>query len=95
MEASSRVSCEKNMHDRLDCAIIRLGKCKASKLFELIESDPNCFLISGDTIMLEGMNSYEAATHCASLMAAQRLATGGRPAFVAAPTLPYPVPCNM
>ncbi len=35
-----------------------------------------------DTIQLEGMTSYEAATHCASLMAAQRLATGGSPAFV-------------
>jgi hypothetical protein len=31
-----------------------------------------------DTIQLEGMNSYEAATHCASLMAAQRQAAAAR-----------------
>ena len=30
--------------------------------------------IAADTIHLEGMSSYEAATHCASLMAAQRAA---------------------
>ncbi|KAG1658796.1 hypothetical protein FOA52_011738 [Chlamydomonas sp. UWO 241] len=29
-----------------------------------------------DTIQLDGIDSYEAATHCASLMAARRLATG-------------------
>eukprot|EP00798_Chlamydomonas_sp_ICE-L_P026130 gene26130-11848_t len=29
---------------------------------------------TSDTIHLEGMNSYSAATHCASVMAAQRIA---------------------
>lgn len=33
-----------------------------------------CKAPSGDTIQLEGLASYEAATHCASLLAAQRLA---------------------
>ncbi|KXZ44714.1 hypothetical protein GPECTOR_63g40 [Gonium pectorale] len=36
-----------------------------------------CKAPSGDTIQLDGMASYEAATHCASLMAAQRAATSG------------------
>eukprot|EP00798_Chlamydomonas_sp_ICE-L_P022768 gene22768-29936_t len=31
--------------------------------------------ITSDTIQLEGMNSYNAATHCASVMAAQRIAS--------------------
>jgi hypothetical protein len=39
-----------------------------------------------DTIQLEGMSSYDAATHCASLMAAQRLAAsslnGGSSSFL-------------
>eukprot|EP00798_Chlamydomonas_sp_ICE-L_P001297 gene1297-32646_t len=30
---------------------------------------------TADTIQLEGMNSYSAATHCASVMAAQRVAS--------------------
>ncbi|GAX75824.1 hypothetical protein CEUSTIGMA_g3267.t1 [Chlamydomonas eustigma] len=37
--------------------------------------------IPSDTIQLDGMGSYEAAAHCASLMAAQRVATGGPHAF--------------
>lgn len=42
---------------------------------------------TSDTIQLEGMNSYDAATHCASLMAAQRMASGNANALPASPTL--------
>lgn len=36
-----------------------------------------------DTVQLEGMTSYDAATHCASLMAAQRRAADARAAAAA------------
>lgn len=37
-------------------------------------------LPAADLISLEGMDSYEAATHCASVMAAQRQAGAINPA---------------
>ncbi|PNH10736.1 hypothetical protein TSOC_002515 [Tetrabaena socialis] len=37
-----------------------------------------CRAPSGDTIQLDGLASYEAATHCASLLAAQRVAAATR-----------------
>jgi hypothetical protein len=43
-------------------------RCKAPSL---TAAQP---VASSDTIQLEGMSSYEAATHCASLMAGQRMA---------------------
>ncbi|GIL58654.1 hypothetical protein Vafri_13657 [Volvox africanus] len=44
-----------------------------------------CKAPSGDTIQLDGLASYEAATHCASLMAAQRAAAASRRAASAPP----------
>ncbi|GFR42056.1 hypothetical protein Agub_g2872 [Astrephomene gubernaculifera] len=50
-----------------------------------------CKAPSGDTIQLEGLASYDAATHCASLMAAQRAAAASR----RPPTQPTSAPASV